>query len=315
MEDSRGYADDDILTFRRRRTQDGPFSKIRQKLITYWLIARFPWRFQFAVIGVLYVMIFGRAVYNAPLYNVPLLIAAFVIICLINAGSCAINDYFDRDADAISKPHMSIPAGNISPTGALEYTAVTFVIGAALALYVNLLAFAIVAFAILLSVLYSPVFKRASGFLSNALVAFAVSLTALFGEALLLGHISYLSLSFVPMVVAGGMTWNALKDIHTVEGDVKAGYTTLAATRGMHAAIGAVALILIFQSIFAYLPFILGVVGAAFAIVVTFQFVLRVIVIQSLLRKPDLANVGKQEKMLGVIFAFTPVALLAGAFL
>jgi heme o synthase len=89
--------------------------------------------------GVLYIMVLGRAVYNAPLYNVPILIVAFIIISLINAGGCTINNYLDREADALSKSYRPIPAGNISPQGVLQYTTVTFVIGAALAFYINFL--------------------------------------------------------------------------------------------------------------------------------------------------------------------------------
>ena len=120
MEDNRASTDVGAFSVRRRRVQ-GPFSVIRGKLLTYLVLARFPWRFYFGLMGVLYIMVLGRTVYNAPLYNVPLLIVAFVIISLINAGGCAINDYFDREADVLSKPNRPIPAGNISPTGALEY--------------------------------------------------------------------------------------------------------------------------------------------------------------------------------------------------
>jgi geranylgeranylglycerol-phosphate geranylgeranyltransferase len=316
MDESRVYTDEDAYALKRRRLPaDDPFSEMRQKLTAFWVLARFPWRLQFALLGVLYMMVFGRVVYNAPLYSIPLLIAAFAIVALINAGGCAINDYFDREADAISKPYRPIPAGTISPAGALEYTAVTFVIGVALALYINLLAFAVVVLAIILLVLYSPVFKQATGFFSNALIAFVSSLVAVFGEAILLGQISYFSLSFIPSFVAGGMAFNALKDIQTVEGDAKAGYTTLAVTRGVHAAIIAAALITILSGVLSYLPFILGVVGAAYAIVVTFQLALMVILVQSLLRKPDLANVRKQQNTFGVSFVLTLISLLAGAFL
>jgi geranylgeranylglycerol-phosphate geranylgeranyltransferase len=307
--------DEEVYILRRPRTPEDLFSTLREKLITYWVLARFPWRFQFALMGVLFTMVFGRAVYDAPLYSIPILITAFVIISLMNAGGCAINDYFDGAADAISKPYRPIPAGNISPRGVLEYTAVTFVLAAALAAYINLLAFAIVVFTIIWLILYSAIFKRAAGFFSNACISFAVSLTAVFGEALLVRQISYLSLSFVPMVVAGGMAYNTLKDIQTAEGDAKVGYTTLAVTRGTHAALGAFALIMILSSVFFYIPFILGIVGIAFAIVVTIRFALSVIVIQTMLRKPDpLANTKKVEAEQGVIFALVPIALLAGAF-
>jgi hypothetical protein len=68
--------------------------------------------------------------------------------------------------------------------------------------------------------------------------------------------------------------------------------------------------------IFEYIPFILRIVGVAYAIVVTVSFVPIVIIVQSLLRRPGLANVSKQDKMLSeVIWIFLPISLLAGAFL
>jgi geranylgeranylglycerol-phosphate geranylgeranyltransferase len=315
MEDIRAPTDEDDAL--RRRRGSSPFSVIRQKLITYWVLARFPERFMLSIFGVFYMLVFGRAVYHAPLYNPLLLIAAFVIISLISAGGCAINDYFDREADAINKPNRPIPAGNISPRGALEYTVVTFVIGAALALYLNRLAFAIVVFNIILIVLYPPVFKRAAGFLSNALIAFVLCFIPIFGEVLLHGHISRLSLSFVPMLLAGSIGYNALLDVTTVEGDTKAGYTTLAATRGTHAAIVTATLILVTAPvIFAYIPFILGIVGIAYAIVQAITIVLLLIIIRPLISRPDPATASRTEKLLrNVLWVSTPIALLGGAFL
>ncbi|MFZ0010673.1 MAG: UbiA family prenyltransferase [Halobacteriota archaeon] len=315
MDESRVYTDEGAYALRRRRLPaDGPFSVIRQKLIAFWVLARFPWRFQFALLGVLYMMVFGRVVYNAPLYSIPLLIAAFVIVTLINAGGCAINDYFDRHADAISKPERPIPAGNISAAGALEYTAVTFVIGAALALYINLLAFVIVLFEILFFVTYPSVLKRASGLWANFLMGLAAGFIAVFGEALLLGHISYLSLAFVPMILAGGMQANAFKDIVTMEGDKKNGYTTVAVKRGVRTAVAVVVAVSVVDIMFNYVPYVLGIVGIAFAIVVTISAFARLYVIQSLIRKPTIANVRSLMWTMG-FFAFVPAALLAGAFL
>jgi hypothetical protein len=122
IDGSRVYTDEDAYALKRRRLPaDDPFSVIRQKLIAFWVLARFLWRFQFALLGVLYLMVFGRVVYNAPLYSIPLLIAAFFIVAPINAGSCAINDYFDRHADAISKPERPIPAGSHLGSCLLQY--------------------------------------------------------------------------------------------------------------------------------------------------------------------------------------------------
>jgi geranylgeranylglycerol-phosphate geranylgeranyltransferase len=313
MEGSQVPTDGDTYVLRRRRAP-GPFSVIRHKLITYWVLARFPWRFYFAFMGVLYMMVFGRAVYNAPLYNIPLLIAAFSIIALTSAGGCAINDYFDREADAISKPHRPIPAGNISPAGALECAAVTFVIGAALALYINFLAFVIVVFEILFLVTYPSVLKRLSGLLANFFMGVASGLIAVFGEALFLGHVSDLSLAFVPMAIAGGMQSNTFKDIVTVEGDVKARYTTVAATRGVRDAVAIVVAASLLGIIFGYIPYVLGIVGIAYAIVITVAAFGWLYVVQSLIRKPTVENV-RSLMWAAAFMALVPVALLAGAFL
>jgi geranylgeranylglycerol-phosphate geranylgeranyltransferase len=317
MEDSRLYTDEEVHAVRRRRAQeDGPFSVVRQKLTAYWVLARFPWRLQVGLLGVLYLMVFGRAAYNAPLYDISLLIAAFVIISLINAGGCAINDYFDREADAISKPSRPIPAGNISPRHVLEYTAVAFVIGAALALYINFLAFVIVVFEILFLVTYPSVLKRLSGILANFLLGLAWGFIAVFGEALLLGHISYLSLAFVPMAVAAAVQGNTSKDIVTVEGDKKSGYTTVAAVRGVRAAVAVVVVVSVFQIIFYGIPYVLGIVGVAFVIVITIESLNRLYEVQSLIRKPTVTNVRSLMRSSAFFFfVFMPLALLAGAFL
>jgi geranylgeranylglycerol-phosphate geranylgeranyltransferase len=264
--------------------------------------------------GVLYVMVFGRAVYNAPLYTIPTLVAVFVIISFINAGGCAINDYFDREADAISKPYRPIPAHRISPKGVLMYAAVTFFSGAALASYFNLLAFFIVLVEIILLVTYPSVFKRFSGLLANFLIGLASGFIAVFGEALLLGQISYLSLAFVPMAVAGGMQSNAFTDIVTQEGDAKAGYTTVAVKWGVRAAINIVIITSFFGVIFVYIPYILGIVGIAYAIVITISVFGWLYVVQSLIRKPTVANV-KSMMWAAAFMALGPIALLAGAFL
>ncbi|MGZ4909028.1 MAG: hypothetical protein ACXV5F_10305, partial [Halobacteriota archaeon] len=57
-----------------RRTAPAPFSGVWHKLVTYWVLARFPFRFYFGALGALFVMVFGRVVYNAPLYNIPVIL-------------------------------------------------------------------------------------------------------------------------------------------------------------------------------------------------------------------------------------------------
>ncbi|MGZ4852409.1 MAG: UbiA family prenyltransferase [Halobacteriota archaeon] len=310
---SQAPAAEDSYAVKRHRVS-GPFSAIWHKLIAYWVLSRFPFRFYFALLGALFVMVFARVAYNAPLYSVSTVVVAFVVISLINAGGCAINDYFDREADAVSKPHRPIPAGDISPRGALAYTAVTFVTGAFLTLSISFLAFFIVAVEMVFLVTYPGVLKHLSGLAANFLMGVSTGLIAIFSEALLLGQISYLSLAFVPIYIAGGMQCNAFTDIVTTEGDAKVGYTTVAVTRGVRAAITVVVATSLLGVVFVYLPYLLGIVGIAYAIVVTAAAFARLYVAYSLIRKPTVENV-KGMMWAAALMVSDPVALLAGAFL
>ena len=56
------------------------------------------------------------------------------------------------------------------------------------------------------------------------------------------------------MAIAGGMQANAFMDIVTVEGDAKAGYTTVAVTRGVSAAVAVVVTVSVIGIFFNYIP-------------------------------------------------------------
>jgi 4-hydroxybenzoate polyprenyltransferase len=167
---------------------------------------------------------------------------------------------------------------------------------------------------ILFLVTYPSVLKRLSGLLANFLTGLALRFIAVFCELLLLGHISCLSLAFVPMAIAGGMQANAFIHIATLEGDAKAGYTTVAVTHGVSAAVAVVVTISVIGIFFNYLPYVLEIVGVAFATVVTIEALGRLYVVQSLIRKPTVANV-RSLMWTAAFIACGPMGLLTGAYL
>src|SRR3989304_3387137 len=63
---------------------------------------------------------------------------------LFTAGANALNDYFDRDTDAVNHPDRPIPRGEMSADEALRFAALTFALSLALASLVGLLAVGIV---------------------------------------------------------------------------------------------------------------------------------------------------------------------------
>ena len=160
---------------------------IRLVRLPYWLIE--------GLLCVLFMITFQRGFYKPVLMSLAVLTVAF-----IGAGGAAINDYFDRESDAVTHPDRPIPSHQISPTNAVQFAASTYIAGLLVSFAINRLAFEITALTIVLFILYPRVFKRYVGFLSNLVMGFLGATIPLFAEAVVFQTISVASLSFVGMI-------------------------------------------------------------------------------------------------------------------
>jgi len=111
---------------------------------------------------------------NAPLsiFWVSILAAA-VSAALLNAASNAFNQACDVEADGVNKPHRPIPSGRVSEGQAVALAAIVYIIALALAWSVNIVFFALAAFATVLTIFYSchAVRLKRHGWVANATVA------------------------------------------------------------------------------------------------------------------------------------------------
>ena len=114
-------------------------------------------------------------------------------------------------------------------------------------------------------ILYSNFFKQLLGFISNILIGLSVGTIPLFSEAVIFQTIGLVSLSFVffPICMIAG---NVLKDVVGIEGDAKVGYPTLAATRGISAAVKVGALFFLLFIIASPFPYIVGAINLAYLV-------------------------------------------------
>jgi geranylgeranylglycerol-phosphate geranylgeranyltransferase len=87
---------------------------------------------------------------------------------------------------------------------------------------------------------------------------------ALFPGAVVFQTINAASLSFVGLIAGGAIGLNVLKDVLTLEGDLRIGYPTLAATHGVRIAAAVGALFLVLSAITSPVPFLVGVVGVVY---------------------------------------------------
>jgi len=89
--------------------------------------------------------------------------AAVLATVAATGGGNAINDYFDREIDAVNQPDRPIPRGAISAKGALRVSAGLFGVATLAALTLPPAAIAIAVFNLLALVAYTELFKGAPG--------------------------------------------------------------------------------------------------------------------------------------------------------
>ena len=106
----------------------------------------------------------------------------FLTVFLITGAGNAINDYYDREIDAINRPKRPIPSGRISARAAFNYSLALFAAGCLFAGLVNQICLTVAAFNSALLFLYARNLK-ATPLAGNICVAFLTGSTFLFGGA------------------------------------------------------------------------------------------------------------------------------------
>jgi geranylgeranylglycerol-phosphate geranylgeranyltransferase len=279
-----------------------------QKIKVLTRLVRLPYLLMLEVSCILFMITFQKGFNNFYLMGL-----ASLALLFTTSGGFAINDYFDRESDAIVHPERPIPSNQVSPLGVVQLSAVMFIAGFIIALCINLLAFGIAVFWIVFLLLYSSFFKRLSGFASNILIGFLIGTIPLFSEAVVLLTISLKSLSFVffPTTMIAG---NVLKDVIGIEGDVKAGYPTLAAKRGINAAVKVGAVFFLLFLIASPFPYLVGTVGPAYLVPIALLDSILLYSLFSLVRTSNVQNVNRQLRIVPIFMILFLVALMAGAF-
>jgi len=171
--------------------------------------------------GLTFIGAFVAGGLNAP---VPAVIAVFATV-LATGGGNAINDYFDREIDAINRPDRPIPRGAVRPKIALGFSVALFVLAVVLTLFLPPLAVGIAVVNLLALLAYTEVFKGLPG-VGNALVAALTGSTFLYGGAAVGGDLATVAILFV-LAGSATMAREIVKDVEDVAGDREEGLNTL----------------------------------------------------------------------------------------
>jgi geranylgeranylglycerol-phosphate geranylgeranyltransferase len=234
-------------------------------------------------------------------------------MAFIASAGFAINDFFDKESDAVIKPKRPIPSGALSLKQVLIVSGLLFSAGLVLASTINWLSFTILLIDSVLLLLYSWLVKRKSGFAANLLMGILTGTAFLYGEATINNTISLVSLSLYP-IAFGTIGGNVLRDILSLEGDLKVGYPTLPKTIGSLKSERVAAVFFIACGLLAPLPFFVGEFSAYYLpLILVWSILLIYSSIRLVTTSATIENVRKYERLITMSMILLPLALILEA--
>jgi geranylgeranylglycerol-phosphate geranylgeranyltransferase len=252
--------------------------------------------------------------------NVQVMLLTFFSMAFITSAGFSINDYFDKESDAVIKPQRPLPSGALSLKQVLAVSAFLFALGLALAFFINWLSFGILLVDSVLLLVYSWLVKRKSGFAANVLVGILTGTAFLYGEAVSLGPnavspllLSLASLSLYP-IACGTIGGNVLRDILSLEGDSKVGYPTLPQRIGSLKSAEVAAAFFVACGLLAPLPFFIGNFSVLYLpLILVWSVILIYSSVRLVTSASTVANVRKYERMVTMSMILLPLALILQA--
>ena len=192
--------------------------------------------------------------------SIPLEILAFAFVTgfTLTGSAMIINDYFDREIDAVNEPGRPIPSGEVKPNEAVAYSILLSAVGLVAAYLTSLPNLAIAIFSWIVMMVYSAWGKR-TGFPGNLMVSTCIALPFIYGGAIA-GNVS-ISLLFSVLAFLSNTGREVTKGIVDTEGDSSRGVKTIAVVYGVDKAAYLASAFYLVASATSILPLILGLVS------------------------------------------------------
>jgi len=209
-----------------------------------------------------FAVIVGASLVSPPDLSINLFFG-FVTSFTLTGASMAINDYYDRDVDAINEPNRPIPSGMVGPREALSFALVLSLVGFAAALVTNITCLIVAVIAWAIFVTYTTKGKR-TGLPGNFLVSVCVAIPFIYASFLVEERLELAVTIFAAMAFLSNTGREVAKGIVDVEGDRSQNIKTIAVSFGDRTA-AFVAAVFFFSSVtLSPLPLLWGLVSSWF---------------------------------------------------
>jgi len=241
------------------------------------------------------------------------LIFGLVTAFTLTGASMVINDYYDRNVDAINEPNRPIPRGAISPKGALVYASLLTTIGFAAAFFTNIYSLIIAILSWIISVAYATRGKQ-TGLLGNFLVSICVAVPFIYGSLVVGKGFEMAIMLFAAMAFLSNTSREVAKGIVDVEGDKSQNIRTITVRYGAKTAAYVASIFFVLAVILSPLPLLLNLVSLWFLpfVAVTDGGLIASSIL--LVRDYSRGNAKKIKNSVLIWFFFGLLAFIAGTF-
>jgi geranylgeranylglycerol-phosphate geranylgeranyltransferase len=178
---------------------------------------------------------------------------------LLLAASMVLNDYFDREIDAINQPEKPVPAGIVKPTEALSFAVILASFGLLFSTYSGPWTLLIALLSVGIMVAYNAKVKKL-GLVGNAFVSTNVAIPFIYG-GFAVGSPTWSLAIFALLAFLSNTGREIMKGIVDVSGDAAKGVKSVAATKGNAQAGKESALLILWAVVLSVLPIPLGLVS------------------------------------------------------
>jgi chlorophyll synthase len=140
-----------------------------------------------------------------------------------------INDYFDRDIDALNEPDRLIPSGMVSNAQIIITVGALLVVGVGIGLYLGSAVALFAAIGLLLAIFYSapPLRAKRNGWIGNAMVAISYEGLAWMAGHAAFGHLTFASVLLALLYSFGAHGIMSINDYKSVAGDSVSGIRSI----------------------------------------------------------------------------------------
>ncbi len=241
----------------------------------------------------------------------PNLIYGFITGFTLTAASMTINDYYDREIDAVNEPSRPIPSGLIMPREALAFAFILTAIGFTTAYLTNVLCLIVATIAWIVFVIYTTVGKR-TGLPGNLLVSTCVSIPFVYGSISLVNIVKLNLAVFASMAFLSNTGREITKGIVDMKGDEMKNIKTIAVRYGTRNAAFAAATFYLAAVFLTPMPWFLNLVSFWFIPIVSVTNLGLVASSFILLKDYSRENARKVKNMVLLWFTIGLVAFIIG---